>query len=1306
VLCAETRMADEPPAPTAESRSAENAALAASTSNYVYIRSDDYSWIPARVLEIEDGEKRAKVSVPKYRSEAAIQSDGGQKASSFETVFVELKDYANSTLMLQNVNEHGQLKEVDDMVDLAFLHEAAILYNLKARHVQGKPYTRTGDIVIACNPYQWLNGLYSTATRRHYANALVWKTGSHANTLASLDPHIYEVSAAAYRGLAIDGNDQSILVSGESGAGKTESVKICLHHIASVQEGTAGQFDIDDESDDPSASRATNTTSTTSTSPVVQRVLDSNPLLEAFGNAQTVRNDNSSRFGKYIQLQFDVEDPVNAVYAGHTMPSCVLAGSKCEVYLLEKSRVVHHEPEERTYHIFYQLLASDNAIKAEIWSGLEDTDQESFCYVGHTELNTIEGLSDQERFHKTVESLALVGVKGEKKLTLFRSIAIVLQLGNLVVEPDPEDEDSRAIITSQDELKELAELMGVESNLLESSVLIRTIEARNEEFKVPMNATQAKDSCDAFAKEIYAKTFLWLVRCINDATCAEKNYQSTPVSSGFGTIGLLDIFGFESFETNRFEQLCINYANEKLQQKFTQDIFRSVQNEYEAEGIELGEIRYDDNTDVLDLVESRSGLLAVLNEECVRPGGNDKAFVMKIEQMNKGSPSLVRQNHYDAFEFGVRHYAGEVLYNSEGFVHKNIDTLPKDLKECATKSSNIILANHMEDDSMMNASNGSSSAVAKKKAPKKAPQKKGGSRSLQKKGSALVGQTVWTKFKGQLTALMANLGKTRTRYIRCIKPNTMKQPLVMEHKSTVEQLRCAGVVAAVTISRSAFPNRLEHDTVLDRFKALWRSNAQQREARQNAQETTQDPTAQNKAMADDLLTNAMHDLETVSKDGTVIKAFVMGNTRTYFRAGALEFLEAERLKHLGFWAADIQRIVRGFCKRRIYKRLRALAVVLASFFRQRRATKQYQEMRAAATILENWVRRISSKQTLIALRRNHNATRIQAMWKMTMIRPAFNKQRKAAVVIQAIARGAIQRPKYRVALHQFKEDQKLENQVRALQRKLEEAEERRLEAERLAEEKARKAVEEYREEKKEIESASPARSKTDENEKPGEAKLESAVSSGAANAAAAEPDSPTPQLTMQQQALIDESGKMLEYMRKEVFKLRGQNAQLRRDFDLLKDNNQRLMDANASAGASFAALNQHAKHLTKVNENLTQEVFQIRQGAQKTAVAQTELKEELKMKHATYVAEIHSRIQYQKAMNKVVEMVEQRCRDTRLVEDVLMVADECESNYSNEPGVSRRGGEGSSGSPGASLFSSPSRGGESSLMSSFRSFWS
>nr|ACS35543.1 myosin G [Phaeodactylum tricornutum] len=1243
--------------------------VAANTSNYVYIRSEEYAWVPGRLLE-RDG-TQAIVSVPVFKNEEEVQSDGG-RIKRHEKVTVDLATYPNSALLLQNVDEHGNLNEVEDMVDLPFLHEAAILYNLKTRHQQQKPYTRTGDIVIACNPYQWFERLYNEETRVHYSRSLVWDPPD-GDPRQGLEPHIYEASALAYRGLAVDGEDQSILVSGESGAGKTESVKICLNHIASVQQGHAhGSDDVDFES------------------PIVQRVLDSNPLLEAFGNAKTVRNDNSSRFGKYIRLQFDAEDPVDAAYAGRSVPSCRLAGSKCEVYLLEKSRVVTHEEEERTYHIFYQLLAAEEDVKTKIWGGLADTDNESFSYVGFTDTDTIEGNSDAERFQHTIDSLALIGIKDEKLMNLMRAICIVLQLGNLIFEKDEKD-DTHTAITSEDEFTALAELMDIPKDELLPALTIRTMRARNEEFKVPLNEVQSKDSCDAFAKEIYAKTFLWLVRAINDATCAELNYDGKK-KANFAVIGLLDIFGFESFTTNRFEQLCINYANEKLQQKFTQDIFRSVQAEYETEGIELEEITYDDNTDVLDLVEGRMGLLAVLNEECVRPGGSDRGFVSKVQAMNKESPCFLREKQFEECVFGVRHFAGRVIYDANGFVTKNMDTLPSDLQDCAKKSSNMILVHELSNEAMMN-----SLEVKTKKPRKSSPKVK--KPPPAKRGSNLVGDTVWTKFKSQLTSLMTNLTKTRTRYIRCIKPNPLKAPLVMQHVSTIEQLRCAGVVAAVTISRSAFPNRLEHEAVLYRFKSLW-GKGEQHLADLKVLDID-DPDLKSRTLVDRLLGSALKDLQNQINDETLVKAFVIGNTRAYFRAGALEHLEAERVKKLGVWVVEIQKIARKYMVRARYGKMRFCTIALQSFARKRHARRTFTILRNASILLTCWYRCIRAKRKLAKLSRDQKASMIQTHWRMAIAITELKRCRKAAAVIQSIARGALQRPKYRVAIHEKREEAKLENQVVALQRKLEEAEARRVEAERMAEEKARKAIQEFREANVEEKKEGEESGRVEDDREANMSVAPSLATLSVKHDVNDEDVGPSAgQLSAQQQTLMDESGKMLEYLRKEVFKLRSQNAQMRTDFDLLKDNNQRLMDANASAGASFAALNQHAKHLTRTNDKISTDLLSFKQQVQKLSVTQVELKEELKMKQATYTAEVHSRLQFQKALSKIVDIAQERCRDSRLVEDILRIADECESDYMSGPtGIDR---------PNA-LFSSPSskNGTDSAgLISSLRSFWS
>lgn len=1094
---------------------------------------------------------------------------------------------------------------------------------------------------MAVNPYQWYPDLYSYQQRQWYAKALVWnptqgKGKDAIDPRTMLRPHVYEASCLAYKGLLREGEDQSILVSGESGAGKTETVKILLGDLASVQKG-------------PDAVGVGNGGDNV----IVQRVLDSNPLLEAFGNAQTIRNDNSSRFGKYLQLQFDRQSDLK----------CKLAGSKCEVYLLEKSRVTLHMPEERTYHIFYQLLAAPDATKAEIWSGLEDTDCESFCYVGYPTTQTIEGKTDAQRFHLTVDALNLIGVSDSLLKELWRAICIVLQLGNLEFEASDNGEGSN--IASQEELVELAELMGIPVDTVTTALTIRNVEARSETFKVPMTWQKAKESTDAFAKEIYAKTFLWLVRTINDATCAEKNYTSA--SNGrFGIIGLLDIFGFETFEINRFEQLCINYANEKLQQKFTQDIFRSVQLEYEMEGIELEEITYDDNTDVLDLVEGRMGLLAFLNEECVRPKGSDKTFVYKAETMNQDNPCFFRDKHAPECEFGICHYAGKVVYDATNFVLKNTDTLPTDLQDCARLSTNEILAKELCNDAMMNPMNTPLGGIAKKK---RRPRSSTGvvfknTAKTSNKRSNIVAETVWTKFKNQLSSLMELLGETQTRYIRCIKPNGDKSPHLMEHVSTVEQLRCAGVVAAVTISRSAFPNRLEHLVVLERFRNLWPKG----DHNTVLKDMSIDPEERTYKATDMLLTIALKDME-FERQKLRFRAFVMGKTRAYFRAGALEFLEGERLKYMNNFATVLQTQVRTYLWSKRYKRFLLATVKLQSGYRRCSRQRRYQKWKDGAIKVQCWYRIINASRTIIILRRMVKATKIQTRWRIRRDRNQFLKLRATAIIVQSMVRGSLQRPKYRQALLDMKNEAKLENQLVALQRKLEEAESKRLQAEKEAEEKAAAAIHKYKEEEK---AAAAVEAKKKQEEAEEEATLEEETSEIRKQHEQEEKVHQMQELTAEQQKLMDESGKMLDYLRKEVFKLRNQNQQLKTDFDLLKDNNQRLMDANASAGASFAALNQHAKQLSKQNNHLLRDVENLKTQVTKLNLLQVEVKEELKLKQLSYVTEVQSRLQYQKAMQKITDMIQERCRDSRLVERVLQVADDVEMEYMSA--AERQGG--------------------------------
>ena len=792
------------------------------------------------------------------------------------------------------------------------------MYNLKKRHVEGRPYTRTGDVIVAVNPYCWYNILYTPEEQQYYADKLLWDDfggssfGSFDGSLdgsvtsnssdddkslsdpssmkkedrpqiipPNLSPHIYEMATIAYKRMALWGKPQSVLLSGESGAGKTESAKLCMHHIAALQLG-------------PQAAGAGHEQTL-----VVTKILDTNPLLEAFGNAKTQRNDNSSRFGRYTRLEFDRTHL--AVKSRHrrsllrtqTSPAR-LVGSTCEVYLLEKNRVVNHDPnEERTYHIFYQLLAAPSAERSRIWkAGLKHAKPESFRYVGSTRTNRIEGKSDRARFVETVEALEEVGIVGLELDELFQSLCIVLQLGNLTFAPDPNDDD-KSIITSENELKKLGSLMGISQDALQLALTERTMVTKDETYKVPLTAASAKESCDGLSKDIYEKVFLWLVDTTNRATCAERNYEGHQEHSNYALIGLLDIFGFEAFYLNRFEQLCINYANEKLQYKFTEDCFKLVELEYKYEGIPVQQISYRDNIDVLDLIEGKSGLVALLNEECWRPQGSSLAFVNKALHQNKASKCLI-VNTMDRLSFGVAHYAGQVLYDAEDFVTRNQDKLPTDLKECASKSSNHIISNAF------------TTVATEESAPKK------GGRS---KNSNIMSTTVWTKYKKQLTQLMADLYATESHYIRCIKPNNSKQPLVMEHNLTIAQLRACGIVGSVMIARSAFPNRMLNQNVLARFRGIFRKKGAKLSPKKKRRRSTEKESW--KKETEELLTRALDSIEALDPDtGKVIPAFVVGKTKTFFRPGSLEYLEAERINSMDIMAARIQRCYRTLLRKR------------------------------------------------------------------------------------------------------------------------------------------------------------------------------------------------------------------------------------------------------------------------------------------------------------------------------------------------------------------------------------------------------
>ncbi|KAH9149706.1 hypothetical protein AeRB84_007294, partial [Aphanomyces euteiches] len=613
---------------------------------------------------------------------------------------------------------------VEDMCTLNHLHEPAVLKNLQLRHARFVPYTYTGQICIAVNPYKWLD-LYRKELYPEYLN----------QPRNELPPHPFALSSSAYIDMNKNGIEQSILVSGESGAGKTETVKIMMNHLASISGG--GDHG----------------------SLVIDQVLKSNPLLEAFGNAKTKRNDNSSRFGKFAQLQFNAEG--------------LLVGARCETYLLEKSRVVGQAHGERNYHIFHQVFSLAEELKRELFIEGSVSDY-AFVKVGAG--SRVDNTDDSVFLQETKVAMDTIGIDAREQRGIFEIVSSILNLGEIVFKAETTEKCS---VQSLNNVEAVAKLLQTKSEALQATLTHRTMAARGETFTIPLSADQAADLRDAFAKGIYSQLFDWLVTRINRAICSTRNVKHH--------IGLLDIFGFESFDHNGFEQLCINYANEKLQQKFNSDIFKTVQTEYVQEGIPLELVSFEDNQPILDLIEGRLGVIELLKETGVLAKGTDAMFVSKVVAAAADHKNFekVRTN---PMQFKIIHYAGEVTYDGDKFLEKNKDTLPVDLLELLASSESSFIRDVFPD-------------LA-------SPKSKNGKPSSRKGGGFLVGATIANSFKKQLGELMEQIAKTTTQYVRCIKPNANKSASEFDRQMVVDQLRCAGVIAAIRISRAAFPNRL------------------------------------------------------------------------------------------------------------------------------------------------------------------------------------------------------------------------------------------------------------------------------------------------------------------------------------------------------------------------------------------------------------------------------------------------------------------------------------------------------------------
>ncbi|XP_037644896.1 unconventional myosin-Ib isoform X3 [Sebastes umbrosus] len=815
---------------------------------------------------------------------------------------------------------------VGDMVLLEPLSEDSFIENLRNRFDHNEIYTYIGSVVISMNPYRSLP-IFTPDKVEEYRNRNFYE----------LSPHIYALADEAYRSLRDQDKDQCILITGESGAGKTEASKLVMSYVAAVC--GKGQ----------------------EVNKVKEQLLQSNPVLEAFGNAKTVRNDNSSRFGKYMDIEFDFKgDPLGGVISN---------------YLLEKSRVVKQPRGERNFHVFYQLLsgASDDTLKK-----LKlDRDFSKYNYLS-LDSAAVNGLDDAANFRTVRNAMQIVGFMEDEVQSVLELVAAVLKLGNIEFKPESRcngSDESR--IKDKNDLKEMCELLGTEQSVLERAFSYRTVEAKQEKVSTTLNVAQAYYARDALAKNLYSRLFSWLVTRINESIKAQPKARHK-------VMGVLDIYGFEIFEDgeNSFEQFIINYCNEKLQQIFIELTLREEQEEYIREGIEWTNIEYFNNAIICDLIENhQNGILAMLDEECLRPGTvTDETFLDKLnticaehqhfESRLSKSSKFLTDHSLPHNCFRIQHYAGKVLYRSEGFVDKNNDLLYRDLSQAMYKANHLLMKQLFPE--------GNPAKVNLKRPP-----------------------TAGFQFRASVGTLMRNLQTKNPNYIRCIKPNDKKASHIFTDSLVCHQVRYLGLMENVRVRRAGYAFRQAYEPCLERYKMLckrtwphWRGPARE-------------------------------GVEVLMADLQVpVEEFSYGRSKIFIRNPRTLFtLEERRRQCLQDLATLIQKIYRGWKCRSHFLLLKKSQIVVAAWYRRYAQQKKYQKIKSATTVVQSYTRGWQARKLLRELkyqkRCEEAVTTISAFWHGTQARRELRRlkeeaRRKHAVaVIWAYWQGLKVRREYR-----------------------------------------------------------------------------------------------------------------------------------------------------------------------------------------------------------------------------------------------------------------------------------------------------
>uniref|UniRef100_A0A2K6PFN5 Unconventional myosin-VIIb n=1 Tax=Rhinopithecus roxellana TaxID=61622 RepID=A0A2K6PFN5_RHIRO len=807
----------------------------------------------------------------------------------------------------------NSVQGVDDMIRLGDLNEAAMVHNLLIRYQQHKIYTYTGSILVAVNPFQVLP-LYTLEQVQLY----------YSRHMGELPPHVFAVANNCYFNMKRNKRDQCCIISGESGAGKTETTKLILQFMATV----SGQH-----------------------SWIEQQVLEANPILEAFGNAKTIRNDNSSRFGKYIDIYFN--------------PSGVIEGARIEQFLLEKSRVCRQAPEERNYHIFYCMLMGMSVEDKQLLS-LGTPSEYHYLTMGNC--TSCERLNDAKDYAHIRSAMKILHFSDSESWDLSKLLAAILHLGNVGFMASVFENLDASEVMETPAFPTVMKLLEVQHQELRDCLTKHTILIRGEFVTRPLNIVQAADRRDAFVKGIYRHLFLWIVKKINAAIFTPPAQDPKNVRRA---IGLLDIFGFENFQNNSFEQLCINFANEHLQQFFVQHVFTMEQEEYRSENISWDYIHYTDNRPTLDLLALKPmSIISLLDEESRFPQGTDLTMLQKLNSVHANNQAFLQpKNMYDA-RFGIAHFAGEVYYQVEGFLEKNRDVLSTDILTVVYSSKNKFLREIFNLESAETRLGRGTIRQAK------AGNHLFKSADSNKRPSTLAGQ-----FKQSLDQLMKILTNCQPYFIRCIKPNEYKKPLLFDRELGLRQLRYSGMMETVHIRKSGFPIRYAFEEFSQRFGVLLPSAVRMQLRGKFRQMTL--------GIADMWLRT--------DKDWKV------GKTKIFLKDHQDTLLEVQRSQVLDRAALSIQRVLRGYRYRKEFLRQRRAAVTLQAWWRG------YCNRRNFKLILVGFERlqAIARSQQLV---RQYQAMRqrtvqLQALCRGYLVRQQVQAKRRAVVVIQAHARG-------------------------------------------------------------------------------------------------------------------------------------------------------------------------------------------------------------------------------------------------------------------------------------------------------------